>query len=166
MIIGIDPGGQGGIAHLKPNGEVLELFVMPTIGKEVDIHQLSELIPFHAEQVFLEDVGAIMGVPVSKQTMFNFGRNLGLIEGIIVAKQLSYVKVKPKEWQKEMFRGVPELKKPGKGKKLTRDTKKMALVAAKRLYPGQDLSKSGISRKEHDGFVDALLIGAWGARNA
>jgi len=40
----------------------------------------------------------------------------------------------------------------------------MALVAAKRLFPGQDFTLTERATKAHDGMVDALLMSEYGKR--
>jgi len=60
-----------------------------------------------------------------------------------------------------MFTGVEEITITGKS---TRDTKAMALVAAKRLFPGRDFKLTDRSTKPHDGMVDALLMSEYGKR--
>jgi len=88
---------------------------------------------------------------------FQFGRCLGLLEGMTIAYSLPFIKVKPKDWQKEMWEGVTPIKTIVKGKKKT-DTKATSLVAAQRLFPGDKFLGSERSKVPHDGIVDGLLI--------
>jgi hypothetical protein len=44
------------------------------------------------------------------------------------------------------------------------DTKKTAKLVAKRLWPGQDFTKSARAYQPHDGKCDAALIAEWGRR--
>ena len=74
---------------------------------------------------------------------------------------IPYIKVPAKEWQKEMFKGVDEITKPGK---TSRDTKAMALVAIKRLFPELKLTFNDRSTKPHDGLIDAVLIAEYSKR--
>ena len=60
-----------------------------------------------------------------------------------------------------MFTGVEEITVTGKS---TRDTKAMALVAAKRLFPDAKLTFGDKATKPHDGLVDALLMSEYGKR--
>ena len=67
--------------------------------------------------------------------------------------------------EKELFEGIPKvLKKDGSGKV---DTKAMALIAAKRLFPTTVLTKPDSKRATvpHNGIVDALLIAEYARRN-
>jgi hypothetical protein len=106
----------------------------------------------------MENVHSIFRV--GAKSNFQFGRALGIIEGILEALEIPYYKIQPKKWQEVCFEGVPRIMKPGKpatGRGDT-DTKAMALVAAQRLYPKLDLRKSTRAEKAHDGIVDALLL--------
>jgi len=83
-----------------------------------------------------------------------------------IALSIPYMKVPPKTWQKELFIGIPEISKSNNKTKSgeSRDTKAMALMAAKQLYPTVDIPIAVGTKKEHDGAVDALLICDYGAR--
>jgi hypothetical protein len=157
--LGIDPGKDGGVSAIHPNGKV-ELFRMPKIGKITDLHEL-HLILFGLTRenhlVCLEDVSSIPGA--SAGSNFAFGENKGHIEGLLVGMGASYQKVAPKAWQKVCWEGVPLMKKSC-GKK--NDTKAMSLVAAKRLFPGESFLASARSSVPHDGLVDAALIAKYG----
>jgi hypothetical protein len=60
-----------------------------------------------------------------------------------------------------MYVGVQEAKKSN-GK---RDTKAMALIACKRIFPDIDLTLTSRANKPHDGYIDAILMAEWGKRN-
>jgi hypothetical protein len=51
--------------------------------------------------VVIEDVHSIFGS--SSKSNFQFGRSLGILEGVVNALDIPYVKVQPKEWQKVSF---------------------------------------------------------------
>jgi hypothetical protein len=161
--IGIDPGKDGSIVIIHSNGTP-EAHKMPMLNKsDYDMGGLFELLRGNAELpgeaiVVLEDVHSIFGA--SAKSNFQFGKGCGIIEAMIVAAGLSYVKVSPKKWQKVCLEGVREITKAktnsvGKAKV---DTKAMAEVAAKRLYPKFPLNFGGRAVKAHDGLVDALLM--------
>lgn len=162
--IGIDIGKNGAIVVIGPTG-VVSTSIMPMIGKgkgsEIDKKALRDFFWSYADEktvVVIEDVHSIFGV--SAGSNFQFGRALGIIEGLVEVLQLPYYKVSPKTWQGTCFEGVPVIEKPGtkaKGRN-SYDTKAMALIAAQRLYPKLDLRKSQKAEKPHDGIVDALLM--------
>lgn len=153
--IGIDPGKNGFICYFLD--EHIRYISIPLINKEVDIHKLNDelllLGIFSDAHCVIEDVHAILGS--SAKATFNFGWIVGILEAFLVAYQIPYTKVKPKEWQKEMHQGIPKISKQGKH---GTDTKAMSLLAAKRLFPNEDLTATERSVKPHDGKVDALLL--------
>lgn len=167
--IGIDVGKLGAIA-IQHEGGRIECHKMPLIGKVWDTHAMKDILkPFRAgngiyeAMVVIEDVHAIFNS--SANTTFQFGQGAGLLEGILAAYEIPFVKINPKKWQELCFQGVPEIHqlttkvkdnvKEGK-KKI--DTKAMALVAMKRIYPNQPLNFGGRAEKPHEGLVDAVLI--------
>ena len=167
--VGIDPGKNGFICILTDEGFTFS--EIPKIGKMVDIHELSKI--FHnlyidsAEKrvhCVIENVHALFGS--SAGATFEFGYVNGVLEALLVSIGIPYTKIQPKEWQKEMFKGVDQMKKPSStGKTHVNDTKGMALVAAKRLFPNLDLRATERSKNPHDGKVDSLLLCEFSRRN-
>lgn len=166
--IGIDIGKKGAVVYQGPTG-ALQSYQMPMIKDELDYAFLYDIIQrinarhyevydCHPHMIF-EKLGVIFGS--SKATAFSMGHQSGAIEMMAIALGIPYTKVPAKQWQKEMFLGVEEITITGKS---TRDTKAMALVAAKRLFPGQSFVFGDRSTKPHDGLVDALLMSEYGKR--
>lgn len=162
---GLDVGKNGSIAIF--NGDLLETFPMPVINKEYDIHAIANIfLKYTSEEydihVVLEDLHAIYGS--SAGGTFDFGRGLGIIEGVLAAYSIPYTKVMPKKWQKDAFEGIGEIRKPASAKQAALgrsgglDTKAMALLAVKRLYPNQKLTFGERAKKPHDGMIDAILL--------
>lgn len=154
VVIGIDVGKKGGIARISQDGE-LELYQMPMIGKEYDIHELSEILDQKQGEiirhVFIENVHAIQG-RAGGSSNFSFGMGKGILMGLVAGKKLPYTLVNPKAWQKVSWEGVTKQS----------DTKKTSLVAAKRLFPDETFLATERSRVPHDGFIDAALIAFYG----
>ena len=159
--VGIDPGKNGGIAVLSNTNCVL-VAAMPT-NKENEI-VFSELVSLvsNADFVVLEDVHSIFGM--SAQSNFQFGRGLGIIEGVLGALNKNYIKVSPKVWQKEIWadttpigNATGKLLKSGQPQ-IKIDTKATSLIVAKKLFPNVNLLATKRSKVEHDGIVDALLL--------
>ncbi len=165
-IIGIDPGKHGGIVIINEDNSI-DFYCIPKIGDEIDIRKLVEsfkLLKNRNYFVVLEKVHALFGS--SAGATFSFGYTCGLLEGIIVANDFKYSMITPKIWQKEMFEGITPIYKEGKKKKIL-DTKKMAEIAYKRLFPEIDLyitDNGNKSKKVHDGLVDSLLLAEYGRR--
>ena len=167
MYIGIDIGKNGAIAVIKPTGEILT-YPMPMIKTELDYHALSNMINIlqpHSPHVIFEKLGVIYGT--SKSTAFSMGEQSGCVEMASICQGLSYTKVRAIDWQKAMFQGVDEILKTTvkEGKKPGRDTKAMALVAIKRLFPGLKLTFGEKAKKPHDGLIDAVLMAEYARRN-
>jgi hypothetical protein len=155
--IGIDIGKHGAIVVLpkKPFTNSILPIKMPLIGDQLDYHEVYRLLKSYENtdcHVIFEKLGVIFGT--GKSTAFSMGHQSGAIEMACVALNLPYTKVPAKQWQKEMFQGVEEILKKGKS---SRDTKAMALIAAKRLFPDFKLT-FGRATVPHDGAVDALLM--------
>lgn len=163
--IGIDVGKDGAITYVTPNGNWTS-YKMPLIGKEVDTNRLSEIIKNIAIgslkegwNVFgcIEDVHAIFGS--SAKATFQFGRNAGMLEMALVANEIPFALVQPKAWQKEMWQGVPIVKRLSKsGKTKVTDTKKTSEIACKRLFPNMDLRATERCKTNDEGIIDSVLI--------
>lgn len=159
IYIGIDIGLKGAISVID-NGKIIN-HKMPLVGGKLDVVSIYNILSGYNSNnthTTFEDLGVIFGT--SKATAFSMGRQLGILEGMCVALKLPYTKVKAKEWQKEMFKGIEEIK-DSKGK---RQTKKMAELAIKRIFPDLILNFEK-SKIVSDGLVDAVLIAEWARRN-
>ena len=168
-IIGIDPGANGAVACLEENGKVDFIKVMPKTSAGFDGNEFDNIIRKCRGVdcvVYIEDVHALFGS--SAKATFTFGRICGIIEGIVIANHLRYVYVQPKVWQKEMFQGVKEIRKPSakKGVKGRIDTKAMSEIACKRLFPETKFVATSRCTKTHDGMTDAALIAEYGRRKS
>lgn len=161
--IGIDPGKNGYICFMYENN--IKYSGIPLINKEVDLQKLNnefllwDTVDYDVHCV-IEDVHALYGS--SAKSTFNFGWIAGVLEALLVANEIPYTKVQPKDWQKEMWQGIPKITKQGKN---STDTKAMSLLAAKRLFPNEDLRATERCTKPHDGLVDSLLLAEYCRRH-
>ena len=162
--IGIDPGKESYIC-IWEEGFGFEFVQLPTIGKETDINGVARLFDKIATRfnsncdihAVIESVHVIYGSSAS--STFEFGKMLGLLEGLLCAHEIPYTKVQPKTWQKEMWQGIAiQTKKSSTGKTQVNDTKAMSEVAAKRLFPTIDLRKNERCKVADHNKVDALLL--------
>lgn len=160
IILGIDPGINGGLAILE-NGVVIHTLPMPKMEDQngtniVDSNVLCNLFEeYNFDKVVIEDIHSIYGT--SAKSTFNFGRNTGMVESLILAFGYELIKVKPKSWQVHAWRDLPKLKKKDGGN----DTKAMSLTALYKYFPSIDknlLLRTKKCRSPHDGIVDAILI--------
>jgi hypothetical protein len=63
------------------------------------------------------------------------------------------------------YKPLKKSDKPNYKPKLMKDTKAMALMAVKRLFPNQKLTFGERATVPHDGLVDALLMAEYSRRN-
>lgn len=161
--IGIDIGKSGAYYIMGDDGSEIDRGPIPMIKKEVDYHALNVLLePYNMfnGMVVFEKLGVIFGS--SKKTAFSMGYQAGAIEMCCIANNLIYTMVPAKKWQEAMFEGQTKIYK--KGIKGPLNTKAMALVAAKRLFPTTNLLMTEKSSVPHDGLVDALLMAEYARR--
>ena len=152
-ILGIDPGASGGIAFFSMQRGLLSIFDMPTVevkrgGKnkrEVSAAMLNAIIGARdIDAAFVEKVGAMPGQGVS--SMFQFGRSVGMIEGVLAALEIPTNYVTPQVWQKAVG---------------ARGGKDASRARAAELFPAY---AANFTRKKDDGRADAALIAWYGAQ--
>lgn len=108
--LGIDPGSSGGLAHVHDLADAGAV-AMP----DTDRDAWGWFCRWREYPVIaaIEKVGGFMGGGgknlASAHTMFAFGRSYGLLLGLLVASEISYVEVPPGTWQRGL--GVPPKKK-------------------------------------------------------
>ncbi len=145
-VIGIDPGASGAIALLV-QGVLVSVHDMPTVTVERNKAQKRQVCPaglsllmqqLSPNKAIVEKVGAMPGQGVS--SMFSFGRSVGIVEGVLAAKQISLTFVTPQVWQKHSG--------AAKGKDGSRQR-------VMELFPRQ---AHLFARVKDDGRADAVLI--------
>lgn len=167
---GVDIGKQGAIAMMYSQ-EAIETIPMPMIKTELDYREIADKISDLAQNyaghihIVFEKLGVIFGT--SKGTAFSMGNQAGAIEMICICQNIPYTKVRAVDWQKAMFIGVEQITKPSKtaGAKPVRDTKAMALVAVKRIFPQQKLVFGTRATVPNNNLIDAVLMAEYARRN-
>jgi hypothetical protein len=154
ICIGCDPGLDGGLAAITPEG--LNLRVMPAVavGKRRQLDEQAIVrwlmgFPAANTRVFIELVASRPKQGVV--AMFSFGTGWGLVRGICAGLGLSYELVRPQEWQGEMLKGQPEGSE---------------YLVASHLWPNAEWRASERAVKAHDGLLDAALIAEFGRRRS
>jgi crossover junction endodeoxyribonuclease RuvC len=146
IVCGIDCGKQGAIVFLK--GQEVIMHKMPedylALARIISEAGTKDISVFVEKAQCMPQNGAV--------GMFNYGVGFGVILGILTALKIPYTLVPPKTWTKEMHLGT-------KGS----EPKEKSLEAARRLYPEVNLIRERC-RKPDEGYVDALLIAAYGQR--
>lgn len=152
MIIGIDPGLSGALAFFNHIEGMLEIIDMPTVEvqrgnkakREISPAMLAALISARKPSVaILERVNAMPGQGVS--STFQFGRGVGMVEGVLAALHIPTEYVTPQSWQKAT--GV-------------RGGKDGSRQRAAELFPAY---AHLFHLKKWDGRSDAALIAWWKA---
>lgn len=160
--IGIDIGKEGAIVIANSTNNELDVYKMPKIKTEVDYVSLFEILSYFRKKdchVVFEKLQGIFGT--GKKATWSLAEQSGHINAFCIALNLPYTPVPPKQWQKEMFQGVRQIKKPSKsGTTMVNDTKAMALIVCKRIFPHLNL-RPGRLVNPHDGIVDAALLSAY-----
>jgi hypothetical protein len=166
IYLAVDIGKDGALATIKDG--VVTTYRMPKVKTDLDVHTLVKLVSeicLDDSHVIFEHLGVIFGS--GKSTALSMGYQSGVVEASCICAGTPYTKVKAKEWQKDIFKGLEEISKPSKtpGAKPVRDTKAMALVAVKRIFPNLKLTFGDKATVPHDGLIDAVLIAEWARRN-
>ena len=163
--IGIDPGSHGYIVVLNEFGECIGSCAIED-STEQDLTIFLQMAKPYGCVCAMEDVHSMPGQGVS--STFSFGRNVGFLQGLLVAHQIPYTLVTPRKWQKEMWIAkdmVFTVRKDKHGEdKRQVAPKPTSINAATRLFPTTDLRKSDRARNPHDGKCDALLIALYAKR--
>lgn len=147
VILGIDPGKSGALAamYMHDKNEIYRVQIIPF--EEMAYRDLLAECADSRVICCLEKVSAMPGQGVV--SMFNFGHNLGFIEGLLQAFKIPYQVVRPQVWKKEFS--------------LNSD-KQTSIDMCKKLFPGINLLATPRSRKENDGMAEALLLAEYARR--
>lgn len=109
MILGIDPGAKGAVCFFDPQGGAFEVHDTPTImvkrgttnKVEINPQALAAIIKLQpVRHAVIEKVGAMPKQGVS--SMFQFGRSVGMIEGVLAALTIPVTFVTPQAWRKAL----------------------------------------------------------------
>ena len=145
IYIGIDPGKSGAFAVLDENGA--HVFPWGSEGfKRVLL--VAESKADGQVMACVEKVGAMPGQGVT--SMFNFGKNVGYIEGVLETLGIPYQLVPPQKWKKEFSLG---------------SDKKQSIEVCKRLFPDVSLRRTDKCRTDDDGMAEALLMAEYARRH-
>jgi hypothetical protein len=158
LYVAIDPGINGAIAALYPDGKC-DVHSVPTVmvgdKRSFDPMSMAKLIKGYGSgaKICLEAVHAMPGN--GAVSMFFFGRGFGIWEGVLGALGRTYELVPPQAWKKH----YPELmsvkgdKRPRS--KIKAEAKKKALILARTLFPKV---ADKLKREKDDGRAEALLM--------
>ncbi len=148
IVMGIDPGITGAIAVV---GDVYSLYDLPVIQaskskKQLNAYELAEIIKkISPDKIFVEKVSAMPGQGVS--SMFNFGKTVGIIEGVIATLKIPVVFITPQKWKRWA--------------ELIGKEKNMSRTYAIQKYP---MFAEMLKRKKDIGRADAIHIAMYGLK--
>lgn len=175
--IGLDYGLTGGIVVLK-NNKIIFKTVMPTVenkSKEIDIPAIARVLYKYRNNshTVVEKFGGFFGY--SKKVSVSINGQKKAIEAVLTVFKMSFTAFMPTTWQSAIFNGETLVTKKVKSKveengktvvktSNKKDTKKMALLVARRLFPKEDFRKNSRCTTLHDGLLDAVLLAEYGRR--
>lgn len=142
--IGVDPGKSGAMAIIHALGNV-EVIPFDAVNYSLALARVSS--GAYPVTCCVEKVSAMPGQGVV--SMFNFGHNLGVIEGLLRGYGIPYQLVPPQTWKREFS--------------LSSDKNKSIEVCQK-LFPKVSLLATERSRKPSDGIAEAILIAEYARR--
>src|SRR5689334_21993 len=103
LVLGIDPGLEGGFAFVTTTGELVAADDLPTIGAgtqhRIDAANFAETVRRHRpDRAIIEQVGARPGQGVA--SLFRFGQGFGTIIGVLGALAVPIAFVTPAAWKR------------------------------------------------------------------
>lgn len=144
IYIGIDPGKSGAFAAIDKDGQLAA--VVPWDAQE--FIKFARASKYTTMMACVEKVGARPGQGVT--SMFNFGKSVGQIEGILETLEIPYQLVPPQKWKKEYSLG---------------SDKKQSIEVCKRLFPDVSLRRTDKCRTDDNGMAEALLMAEYARRH-
>lgn len=161
VVAGLDFGAEGAIVLIKEDNS----FVSATFDKEGGSFNEQKcfktiwnfIVENNVTVVYGEKLASIFGS--SAKANMTFGKNIGVQMCGVWAADARLVEIHSKTWQSKVINNEDIIMtvNPKTGK-FKNDTKKTALNAAGRLFPGKTFLKNKRCSTPHDGIVDALLI--------
>jgi hypothetical protein len=140
MILGIDPGKNGGAALVSDSGDLIA--VHPFRSPEDMDYKLREWSSHDIHTIMMERVHAFPGQGVV--SAFSFGQNLGWWEGRLCGFSSAVHYVEPRTWQQKLCTKLP-------GHKQKAEHKRALLAVARSMFPDTKITL---------GTCDAVLIAA------
>lgn len=163
VIVGIDPGLDGGIAGIDEKGSVLFIRVMPSKewkrGKrDVDAAELGRMLDRTNGERFDEGEPNLVVVEkvgsMPKQGIvgaFTFGKGYGKVLGIVEYFGIPLEQPTPQRWKKVVLAG-------------TAKDKEAAVAYVRNRFPNLNLFRTNKCRKPHHGMADAVCLAEFGRR--
>lgn len=156
--LGIDPGASGAWVILDERGRARSW------GLNTEYALFLEILPGYEDQCLeacVEQVGAMPHQGVT--SMFTFGRECGMWDGMLLARNIPSESVLPREWQKSLSLPAKTPVPPGEDKKAATKRKAADKKARKEAITAHAVKKwpelAGVlSKKKNQGLADAAYI--------
>ncbi len=149
LIVGIDPGQKGGIAHYFDHKRAFgyEAIPMPVTPRQTFLYlkNLKEECGGHM-RVYIEKCHSMPKQGVA--STFAFGKGIGILHGILTALEAEINEIPPQTWKKSVLAGTDK-------------SKEAAVLFVENHYPSINLFP-GKSKKAHDGMADAACLMHYG----
>ena len=164
--LGVDLGLSGALVLIDSSCNVITKTLMPTIevkkGKSTkrkyDVSALASWLAEHVvpSQTFvaLEDVVAMPGQNPSASISRGFGQ--GILVGILTARGIPHMIVRPQVWQREIFKNAQS----------GGDTKTKSIQFAQSTQPNEDWRETPRCKSAYDGYCDAFCIAYYAKKSA
>lgn len=160
IVLGIDPGLDGGLAFLDTADDRATVLIAPTLshgkggGRVFDVPSMFAMLT--KEKLDLIVIERVSAAPVAGRvqgalSMFNFGCGFGLWLGLFAGLRLPHQLVSPQAWKAAILSG-------------TKKDKAAAIEFAGRRYPAVSLRPTPRCKKPHDGLADALCLAEYARR--
>lgn len=158
--VGIDPGLKGGIAWIWPDGTA-DARPMPIVeytnGKRgVCRDSLAMILALNLDGPLFAAIEHVNAAPMHGRrqgttSMFTFGREYGVLLGMLHSRDIEHIEVDPRRWKKVVLSG-------------TAKDKAAAIDFAARFFPAVSLLAKPRSRVPSDGMADALCLAEYARR--
>lgn len=149
--IGIDPGKSGAYANVDGNGKFKWVSDFPLSNQELDLKLLADWFSYLKAGILKQGTAyficteSVHSMP--KQgvvSTFKFGKNFGILLGMIEANRIPYTLVTPQKWKKHFG--------------LIGQPKSAAIEKVLEIYPE---AKPFLKLKKHHNRADAILLATY-----
>jgi hypothetical protein len=142
--LGIDPGLTGAVAIVDLKGDLIDVYDMPVVDRQVNAVELAltfDTFPADEQIVAIERVGSMPGQGVA--STFRFGVSYGIVVGVVGALGHRTLHPTPAKWKADMG--------------LTADKERSRKAAIDRWPKRAEF----FARKKDDGRAEAALLALW-----
>lgn len=103
IIIGIDPGNNGGISFGYEDGTLIDTTKMPQTPRDIldYLEHIKQIAGYDCNDNVVCYLEKVQGMPgQGGMAMFNFGKGFGYLEMGLIGMNIQTVEVTPQKWQK------------------------------------------------------------------